>query len=217
MSSCAFCTELLEKEVNPSIGFNRVIWEDDQFAIVPTVGCFVEGYVMLMPKDHTYSVAQLDEEDLVRMESIASLLRSQLTKTYGDVVVAEHGAVSCAVKGAQCCDHAHLHFIPVGPEKLDDVCDLYWDVRGENDAILSLVELPNLGADEAAYILVSLDDSLYNVWLKSDGFKSQFCRWATAKVLGKEEEYDWRKFPHIDNMRKTVERLRGNLKFPSYL
>lgn len=216
MSECAFCTELdNEPRVCEPFGGDRVIWEDDDFVILPTVGCFTEGYVMIMPRDHTYSIAQLEPPLLRKLGRLTAQLRGQLQRIYGLVAVAEHGALNCEVKGAQCCDHAHLHFIPVvTEEKMDQMCKEYAKacVPGNNSEFLSTVM--DLGRfREYAYILFSPYPGCYNVWKSSDGFQRQFCRLAAARALGKEEEYDWRKHYGVENMRKTVERLHGNLKF----
>lgn len=220
--TCAFCDELESpNKMSLEIGFNRIIWEDEDFVVLPTVGCFVEGYVMLMPKEHSYSFAQLDALSIARADYLTKKLRRELEDIYGEyyedtpadsILVAEHGAVSCAIKGAQCCDHAHLHFIPLATEaRLFAVFDEY--LKAANGAnripVSSLMDAKRLGAAEHAYILASFDPSHFMVWLSSNGFRSQFCRWASAKLLGIEEQYSWKTHPHFENMKKTCKKLKG--------
>lgn len=214
MSSCAFCEELVTRECG-ELG-DRTIWENDDWMVIPTVGCFVEGYVMLMPKDHTYSFGQLDSDLLSLAASrLVEKLRIQLSQIYNkQIFVAEHGAVSCAVKGAQCCDHAHLHFIPIGNDAHMDCLDRIYSSHSNNISPKVLDNLDQL-ADFAGYpyVLGSFNPWLYHVHFEElSGFRSQFCRWAAARVLGIEKEYNWKTHPCWDNMRRTISTLRGKLK-----
>ena len=215
--SCAFCTELASPDhlCEPYNG-NRILYEDDYFVVLPTVGCLVEGYVMIMPQDHTFSIAQLDKRALRRLAHMTCQLHAQLERIYGKVAIAEHGAVSCDVKGAQCCDHAHLHFIPCGTEeKMKKMCDEYANaqrISGNKPEFLNTIQdihVYNL----YAYILFATQPGYYNIWKSSDGFARQFCRRAAATAHGIPHQYNWKEHFFVDNMRKTVGRLQGKLKF----
>lgn len=205
--NCAICTELNSVDVvDPMIGFNRIVWEDDDFVVVPTVGCFAEGYVMLMPKDHTFSMAQLEPAQLLRADEVTKKLHAFLAEEYGlPVTIAEHGAVDCQVKGAQCCDHAHLHFIPVPCTPMSE----YLKIRLPDHRTPSLSSLRSIGAEGVAYILASGDTDGYSIWMESTGFKSQFCRMVGARAYGIEEKYNWKTHPFFDKMALTVARMRG--------
>ncbi len=214
---CDMCTEFESKpRVCPALGVDRVIWEDDRFLILPTIGCFIDGYVMIMPKRHTFSMAQLDKDELVELGKLTSQLYYKLKRKYGELMIAEHGAVNCDIRGAQCCDHAHLHFIPtVTQERLELASLQYSEVSqycGNTPELVS--NMSELGKyNECAYILYAVQPGYYNVWRSSAGFERQFCRRAGALANGVPDIWNWRQHFGEENMRRTIEALKGKLEF----
>lgn len=213
MDACAYCYEMAQ---NPrhldGLNMDRVVWEDDDWMVFPTVGSFVEDYLLLSPRDHVYSFAQLEVEEREKLPRVVEWLRTLLLQPslgYSHILVAEHGALNCQVKGAQCCDHAHLHFIPLRTEaQMDEICTIYGHHSSAPPDLLSdLKHLHNY--DEDAYILMSPAPGVWNVWTSDKGnFRSQFCRWAAAQALGCVDQYNWRSHPNFDKLKRTVERWK---------
>ncbi len=105
---CEFCAEFV-RDANGG----RIIQRYADWMLLPTLGCFVAGYCLLMPVDHREAVAELSEAALAHVQSLLDRVRPLITGVYGPVVVAEHGPGRCDL-GASCCSHAHLHCIPIG-------------------------------------------------------------------------------------------------------
>jgi ATP adenylyltransferase len=215
-NKCAYCLELETSPRKCILGWDRVIWENDRFIVIPTVGCFVEGYVMIMPKRHTFSMAQLEKDELKELSRLSTQLYYKLKHKYGEIMIAEHGAVSCDIRGAQCCDHAHLHFIPtVTRERLELAAQQYSDVTqycgNTPEFVGSLSDLQKYNSD--AYILFALAPGYYNVWRSSAGFERQFCRRAAALANGMPDLWNWRDHYGEENMIKTYQALKGKLEF----
>lgn len=106
---CAFCKEFDEERTDQS----RIIWESPDFVLLPTIGCLRLGYCLFMPMDHVISFAQLPSAALTQTELVLEQHRTALRSVFGATIVAEHGPASYTDRGASCCDHAHLHLIPV--------------------------------------------------------------------------------------------------------
>lgn len=213
MDACAYCYEMSQKpRLLDGIQMDRVVWEDDDWVVFPTVGSFVEDYLLLAPRDHTFSFAQLEQEEREQLPRVVEWIRGlmlQPSLRHGAVLVAEHGALSCQVKGSQCCDHAHLHFIPLQDEaQMDQICEVYaTHSTAPPDFVTDLKRL-DLYA-KMAYILMSPAPGVWNVWPQERGnFRSQFCRWAAAKALGCEEEYNWRSHPGFERLKTTAIRWK---------
>jgi len=54
--NCSFCEEY-SKKIKESK--SDIIYETKEFLVFPTVGCFTEGYCLIIPKKHCASFAEL--------------------------------------------------------------------------------------------------------------------------------------------------------------
>src|ERR1035441_769581 len=126
---CYFCAEFTSSWDPQS----RIIWENDNFLLLPTIGCFSAGYCLLMPRDHELSFGSLPQDQVGEGFRVADHWRKQIEKTFGQAILAEHGAGEC-LRGAACCDHAHLHIIPVHG-RIGQVTRAYLEVGGPPEEI----------------------------------------------------------------------------------
>lgn len=211
MSYCNFCAELDDKiparqvyEAELWGEDERVLWENDNFVVIPTVGCITPGYLLLLPKEHNYSFADVPTSLRGELMAISTFLRKLIAREYKcQVLIAEHGSIQCD-RGAACCDHAHLHFIPV-PD--DEAALEYYEDISEDCVAMSLEDLFILKG--TTYILAGSDPIHVNIWRHQDGFTSQFCRKVAAREWNVDDQWDWRRSPNYPNIRKTLDQLRG--------
>ncbi|MFZ1205394.1 MAG: HIT domain-containing protein [Candidatus Acidiferrales bacterium] len=120
---CSFCEEIVEpRRVSlPLVADffrqfgreSRVLLDDPEFFVVPTLGPLVAGHILILPKTHFYSVGEMPESMLSRLEQIARNVREILRARYGSCSAFEHGCVDKIGKAGACIDHAHLHLLPV--------------------------------------------------------------------------------------------------------
>jgi diadenosine tetraphosphate (Ap4A) HIT family hydrolase len=201
---CGFCAEF----ARPG-GGERIITHDGDWVLLPTIGCFVAGYCLLMPIDHVEAIADLEAGALHSLEARIEWMRRQVADEFGATIVAEHGPGTCDL-GASCCAHAHLHLIPVGAS--DAVTDAYRHIGGAPDVLPGLAGLRGLAG--RPYLYLSPRSGLHLAW-PAAGFPRQFVRRVCADILGIPDRYDWRDHPFERTMRATLTRLRGGLQpFP---
>src|ERR1041384_1140034 len=193
---CAFCKEFDEERTADS----RIIWEDRDFRLLPTKGCLCPGYCLFMPVEHVTSFAMLPEHDLCNAAYIMEDHRLTLEKVFGKTIMAEHGSGGYCKRGASCCDHAHLHLIPILGQE-EQICDIYKEIGGPPKLLFSLASIKEFAGEP--YILLSPEVGVYWVWTNTDNFRRQFVRWAVARVFGIEEQYDWREHSFSENMELT--------------
>lgn len=155
--SCYFCSEF-NSSTDPQ---SRIIWEDDDFLVLPTMGCFTPGYCLLMPRDHVLSFANLPLDQLRGGLKVAEQWRGKIEKRFGQTVIAEHGAGECGLNGAACCDHAHLHLIPVHG-RIGQVSRQYLDAGGSPTVLAEPEEVCRLSG--APYILLSPRPGQWWIW-----------------------------------------------------
>ena len=204
MNSCVFCTQLNGNA--PRAAWNQPILESDNFLVVPSLGSLVEGWTLLVPKQHYLSMGALPtafKDEVISLQAeVESLLKA---KCGGPLVVFEHGP--SAVKHGTGCgvDHAHLHILPVD-------CDLL-------DLAKAFVPegtewLPAGWAERAAAYEAGLDylflkqDGVSGVIAVAEDFGSQVFRRAIATHLGKADEFSWREHPRYEVSLNTSKRLR---------
>lgn len=198
MNDCAFC---LEFAASPHDG--RIVWRREGWVLLPTIGCFTEGYSLLMPERHLDAAADAGSAELARVEAVMEETRASIANLYGPVIVGEHGASGCDL-GAGCCSHAHLHLIPVPDPQA--VQDAYRATGGPGCAIDSLAQLP--GSIEGPYVYLSTRSDDHYVW-SARGFARQYVRRISAAQHLLPDQYDWRDHPFAQLQQTTLHRLRA--------
>ena len=127
MGECKFCRIHSTDEVKAVS--DTILYENENFFVVPALGCFVENYIMIVAKRHICSMAYLNQEEKKDLETLINEFRKILKEKYGFYpVVFEHGASNNDTNKSACCIlHAHLHIVPhklrtCSHRRLSNVC-----------------------------------------------------------------------------------------------
>jgi len=195
--ACIFCQEFVDPPKSP----NRILWEGDKFVLLPSIGSITPGYVLLMPRQHVRSFADLSSVELSTALDIAEQVRSIVSRRFGPTILAEHGPGQPGTRSAACCDHAHWHLIPCDPHQVSQVYD-------QTAGIPTSININELCQwKDQAYIFLSPLKHVYWVWPCSENTPSQFVRRVCANILKLEDYYDWGVFPFTENMIVTRSEL----------
>ena len=195
------CAELTAK--NGREPWNEFLLETEHFAVIPSLGALVEGWLLVVPKSHYISMGAIptdlrQEADELRAE-VENLLRTQYRQP---VLAFEHGP-SAAKHGTGCgVDHAHLHLLPFGGDILRYVApfvpkDLEWKPCNWNER----AEAYETGQD---YLYFMAQGSEGRIALSSD-FGSQIFRRAISSYLGVPDEFGWREYPRLTIVGRTID------------
>src|SRR5258708_40286272 len=117
-SHCDFCEELLGGSDNSFARIyrgeprNRILFGSDEFAIMPSLGQLVEGYLLVLPIKHFKALGDLPGPLFEELATISKRLGKIIKDQYGPYVLFEHGARSEGVGGCGIY-HAHLHATPL--------------------------------------------------------------------------------------------------------
>ncbi|WP_020391211.1 hypothetical protein [Kribbella catacumbae] len=204
MIDCAFCDEFAEPTAK-----TWIVGRTADRVVLPTIGCLTEGYLLYMPQEHTLAFADLEAKALDSCSADIDELRRSLNDRYGPMIVAEHGPRECDL-GAGCCDHAHLHLIPVPDPDL--VVKQYVEVGGPRLAFDNLADC--LASVEEAYVYVSPAPDVHYAW-PAVGFPRQWVRRVCADIHGRPEEWDWRDHPFEAERKQTYDALVGQVTLAS--
>jgi ATP adenylyltransferase len=204
MRICALCGEL-EKHPFGADPWNIPLFSSDNFVALPSVGPLVEGWLLLVPKDHFISIGALPDHLCDEMNAFRRVLQSALTECYGSVVAFEHGpsqerrSVGCGV------DHAHLHLVPVSFDLATFVSPMLpsgasWKPAGIEDC-------RNCHRRGEDYLYLEQPLGLGRIATGDMG--SQLFRRVIASQTGNPEEYNWREHPQLDSVMATISRIRA--------
>ncbi len=217
--SCSLCIEFagtpvpLHTVMVPHAAKTRVLWESDDWLIIPTIGPLTPGHVMLVPRGHNFSILGCPSEILPEGQWLLERCSLKLRHLYQQaIVVFEHGMTADQRKTCGACiEHAHLHIAP-GPPSF--VSSLTLDCSGWHSAASFSALVSPVG--NWPYIMVGLAQPDTRFWARQcvAPVPSQFLRRVFAEQLDKDGEWDWRKNPNTNAFLKTINDWKRDARFP---
>jgi len=188
---CEFCDEFSGGTRNSFVEryhddhVDRTIVETSGFKVVPSLGHIVQGYLLLIPRDHCCALADLPAESLRELEQLKTMLVGSLRGKYGGYVLFEHGART-ENSGGCGISHAHLHAVPLPVEK-----DLLQTLRASfrHQQISGISGLRGAPADCSYLYYEDVRGGCYVFYPAY--LPSQYMRRLIAERLGV-ENWDWR-------------------------
>ncbi len=200
MRACCLCLKLMSQADRAP--WDKPLFESDNFEVVPSLGSLVEGWMLLIPKEHRLCMGAIPPSQVDEYVNLKNKVAEDIKTKYGMVCAFEHGPgranhqVGCGV------DHAHLHLLPISfdlvksAEKFlpagvgwrnatHESCHSAW----EQDLDYLYVEQP-LGAGRIAI---------------HPEFGSQIFRKAIAAQLGVLAQFNWREYPQHEVIGRTIE------------
>lgn len=206
-SNCIFCDKSKIQE--------RIVFEDDFFYIIATLGQITDGgYLLLIPKQHVPCIGAMEQSYLEKVDEMSRKIIDALVKEYRThfVTIFEHGIVG------QTVNHAHVHFLPTY-----GVCFHERVMRAFPKSpvytIANFSEAGNLYSGlQEPYLLVGENEEagssrfldLATCWNPLN-VPSQYLRTVIAEELGRPERANWRNMdPELDKKlwSETVLRMK---------
>ena len=193
MKGCKFC------ELDKSIYYNKAIEETKNFLVVPALGALVEGYVMIVSKEHANSIIELDNDVLKEYNELIEKYRDLYKDFYGKYpIVFEHGTPDINGLCTSCVTHAHSHIVNHNYKDEDEI------IKNLNfERINSIDDIKNQN-----YIFYQnpLGEKFVTYKYKPE---RQMMRQLIAKDLGLAEKYNWREYPFYENINKTINKFQS--------
>ena len=202
---CVFCKLLSGNPVHKQ----PPIYESENFLVVPGSGSFLDGYLMILPKSHIMSCAELDEYQFEELEKVLKNMRFILQQVYEkNILIWENGSgMNGKGKPKTSIVHAHIHMCPTEMNIL-------------NSCRMSGVMLQKIKAGDInkykkdPYLLViNFDDNWYILYDQNIYIPRQYIRQLLAmehNVFG--EFWDWRQYPFWNNGEKTAMDIKNFIR-----
>lgn len=205
MNTCCLCSSLASR--NSRDFWNQPLFETANFAVLPSLGSLVEGWVLIVPRDHFICMGALSAGLWLELKGLKAVIAASLAQQYGEICAFEHGAhapnrqVGCGV------DHAHLHLVPV-PTRID------LTKAAEEFLPIEVRWLPaRFEACQSAFS--KGEDYLYVEQPLGAGriatgaaLGGQIFRKAIATQFGVSGEFNWRQYPYLHNVRQTIRKMQ---------
>lgn len=208
---CPFCNEFNGKKhlsffdntIGKKYGITkRCVLETKNFVCVPSIGSFVEGYVLIIPKKHFLSILSIPYNYTEELLSIIEILNQFYFDSYqSGFIMFEHGSSLFNNSGGMSVLHAHLHLVPYNTLfissvisefdfiKYNNYCDLKNDFSSQN------TKMPYL-------LFKDIDNGIY--YCENEKIPSQYFRKKVCDNCGLIGMGDWKEYPFIDNIKKTI-------------
>lgn len=195
---CLFCKLLAGHPVHEQAS----LYETDNFLVVPGSGAFVDGYLMILPKAHIMSCAELNDEQMEELKGVMDDVKFILKSIYGsEILIWENGSGSGGKgKPKTSIVHAHVHVCPSTVDVLKTT-----KMTGVHLNHIEQSKLQQYRKNSYLFVIdydnewyISSDPNLY--------IPRQYIRQILA--LGGNIEgnvWDWRRYPFWNNVEKSGE------------
>lgn len=200
-NDCRFCD--IWNGVYAHAAFDKPIFKKDNYMSIVSVGAFVEGWSLVVPHEHVYSMRSFyaQKDFLSFVATVAKHVREVYNKP---VIIFEHGANCCDSATSCGTHHAHLHVVPYSKSLLQRILnDRDW-VKVSYNKIQEVV-----GGEE--YLLYSdlnetIEDSDIYIHILKNA-ESQYFRRIIAEDTGI-LDYSYKTAPYTEETIKSYETLK---------
>ena len=199
--SCRLCAAINGTRVHGVA--DKPIIETANFVVIPSIGGFIEGWSMIVPKEHVYDMSSFyGSEEFI---TLVAAVYSRVEKAYGPLIMFEHGASYSGSPTGCGVDHAHFHFVP-SPQSLSPALKAsgrLWRYCEAKDIASISKAKDYLFYSDTSPITSKLAGHLHIV----EEPVSQFFRRLLAELTNNQDSSDYRAHPFIENAHRTAQTL----------
>ncbi len=177
---------------------NTVLHETENFIVIPSLGSFVIGYVLVIPKNKILSYSELDVSYYSELSNLSRYLVSHIEKHCGRVVCFEHGpsvpesTLGCGI------DYAHLHVVPTD-------CPVKLTLEKKFSFVKFEIQSNWKQFENKDYLYLNENDQDYFADISGENIVSGLIRKTIAEFENHHHRHDWRQHRFEDNIKKTIE------------
>lgn len=209
---CKFINNDYQIKNSKNINGNQIIYSNNSFIVMPTIGEICKGYLLIIPRRHCMSCAEFNQEEVLDFLQVLEDIRYILAETYGNeskLLIWENGTSSSSKgKAIDSIVHTHVHISPsnLTADDISKRLKLYFK------NIKFSTEIQNYGHDNS-YLLIHRKNDRWNI-LNNSGIyiPRQFVRQMLAEEYGVPEEWNWRTHPNYEKLQQTVSDIQMMLK-----
>ena len=205
---CVYCRQYLG---NTALKNERTIYRSKNFFVIPTLGQFITGYLLIIPFQHIMSNGELSTEQLEELTTVIEDVEYILKLAYPEskgILVWENGSGSSGKgKAKDSLVHSHLH---IAPSSL--TAETIRDMSGFCYEEIELLDLPKYKANP--YFLMRSQDKKH--WLINNDSKTYIPRQYVRQLIAEEyaipgNAWNWRTHPFEEKIYETIHNITSTL------
>ena len=205
-SVCKFC-EKYGGSTNESQIADHIVFESENFVVVPSIGSIIPGWLLIVPRKHFLSVGSFHEEMFHEFLEIRTVAVEALTECFGSVFSFEHGAVRERESIGCGVDHAHMHLVAADLDLVASVKEMSKSLL-EWRPVSGIASAGRYVVNQLPYVFIQPPSG--EAWIGSAQIvESQLVRKAIATHAGQAGSWDWKKHPFQHNAKETVVKLEA--------
>ncbi len=208
-STCPYCRCISDGFMDKDINLYRTLYKSKNFFVMPTIGEFIKGYLLIIPFDHVMSNGELSLEKRLEFLQVLDDVEYILNLTYGDsqFLVWENGSGNDgASKSKTSIVHSHTHVVASNLAANDIEEFARFSLK-----FISYEDLPLY--QKNSYLLVR--DTNKNLWRINDDPNLYIPRQYVRQLLLYRDYtklpdgiWDWRAYPFIDKIHETCNDIK---------
>lgn len=200
------------KKFNTPDFYNTRLYETKHFAVIPSLGSIVEGWLLIIPKKHYLSLGYLQSPELYsELESLLEYIGYITKKLYGEYILFENGAF-CSDKLVGCgVDYAHIHIVPTH-ENLIEIIENDFHIKYNWKKIDSILESQNFVMNNKPYLYYRNQQGISYI-TTDNNIPSQLFRKAIAYKNGYTDKYDWKTEIFKNNILRTITKYQKAMNY----
>ncbi len=199
---CKFCLS----SGLPNTIENTILYESKHFYVVPTVGQFVEGWLLIVSKHHYNSSITLPNQLIIELEKVIDVVVQAVEKEYGQTIIFEHGpSRDCIIEGGCSINHNHIHILPFKQlNKLNKMIDYPYITVNSIQEARKIVPINN------GYLIWGSGSKIneLNLAILQYNIPRQYMRKLIADCSGLSESWDWENHPYVKNIIATINQFQ---------
>lgn len=209
-ADCPYCIYLNDNHFDKAWHIHRTVYKSSNFFVMPTVGEFIKGYLLIIPNEHVMSMAELSpdlhQEFLNILDDVIKILK--LTYPVKDLLVWENGTGNGGIgKAKSSIVHSHIH---VAPSKLD--IQKIYQLSDFPFTKISYEDLISYGSH--SYLLIK--GNYTDEWWINDNPDLYIPRQYVRQLIANEYElsgdsWNWRTNPFIHLIERTCNDIQNAL------
>jgi SAM-dependent methyltransferase/diadenosine tetraphosphate (Ap4A) HIT family hydrolase len=180
---------------------NEQLYESSHFLVFPGLGHLVEGYTVIVYKDHISSMGYLTESQLKELDRVKSRISTIFEPEFGSMMFFEHGEAKGGMASGSSIIHAHMHCVPYSSTFVENTIKAlpFKDMK-------SFPFMKEAALMDKSYLLIEYGDKSLGC-LIDHGLPSQFLRRQLARSIGEGFHWNWRYYPFDERVERTIMRL----------
>ncbi len=202
MHNCKFCNKFHNPHLSINKEYDTIIFETENFIVTPTMGSLVEGWLLIISKNHFICAGQTSYSLKKELKGLIEQIKTGLKDLKKNIFIFEHGPHSSLQSTGCGIDHLHLHVVPLDFNLFKKAQEFYpykWNLS-------DLFSTTEYFEKCSSYLYMQCPSG--EEYVTSDlNIPSQFFRRVIAKELNIEEHYDWKKNFGKENIDKTLKIL----------